>query len=437
MVTPSMTGGSLAGHAFREPRIIIRLPHQSACLAHQHILAAVSARAAISMVAGGPNGMERHAIEPRYNWQSKVEGQGLVWHSEGGHPYWDERAFYSFRPEEIGLIEEASQTLYQLFLAAGDKIVSDPGTLEAFGVPSFCHPAIRAAWQDEPPALNYGRFDLGYDGRGQPKLFEFNCDTPTSMLEAAVVQWEWKEDVFPGLDQFNSLHERLIDRWAEIRSRIPHQRLWFTHMADAAHEDTITTTYMRDLASQAGLETHAVVIEDIGIDARGRIVDHEDQLISAIFKLYPWEWIVEEAYGPDIVSRLPDTVWIEPIWKMIWSNKAILQLLWSMFPGHPNLLAASVKREAIGASYVAKPFLAREGSNIEVVMRGETIAQTHGAYDRGATIFQQLYPLRDFGNGYPVLGCWMVDGTAAGMGIREDGLITGNRARFLPHVIEQ
>jgi glutathionylspermidine synthase len=120
---------------------------------------------------------------------------------------------------------------------------------------------------------------------------------------------------------------------------------------------------------------------------------------------------------------------------MIWGNKAILQILWAMFPNHPNLLAASVRREMIGASYVAKPFLAREGSNIEIVERGETIARTQGEYREGLTMYQELYPLRDHGNGYPVLGCWVVDGDAAGMGIREDGLITGNRARFIPHVI--
>jgi glutathionylspermidine synthase len=195
------------------------------------------------------------------------------------------------------------------------------------------------------------------------------------------------------------------------------------------------STYLRELASQAGLETHAVLIDDIGLDADGRIVDHEDQLITAIFKLYPWEWIVKESYGPDVVRHLPDTVWMEPIWKMIWSNKAILQILWTMFPNHPNLLAASVRPERIGGSYVAKPFLAREGANIEVVDRGKTLARTGGEYVEGLTMYQELYPLRDFGNGYPVIGSWVVDGEAAGMGIREDGLITGNRARFVPHVI--
>ena len=379
--------------------------------------------------------MERHSVAPRDNWQQEVEALGLIWHGEADDLYWDERAYYAFTAEEIERIETATETVYQLFLQAGDRIVAEPELMELFGIPAYCHKAVKAAWRDEPPALNYGRFDFGYNGQGEPKLFEFNCDTPTSMLEAAVVQWEWKEALFPDLDQFNSLHEKLLGRWAAIRSRLPGQRIWFTHSTDPSHEDTITTTYMRDLAEQAGLETLAVVIDDIGLDAKGRIVDHEDQLITAMFKLYPWEWIVNEAYGPDIVKHLPTTAWIEPIWKMLWSNKAILQVLWGMFPGHDNLLAASVIRQDVGSSYVAKPFLAREGANIEIVERGRTLARTQGAYREGLTMYQQLYPLRDFGNGYPVIGSWVVDGEAAGMGLREDGLITGNRARFIPHVI--
>jgi glutathionylspermidine synthase len=358
--------------------------------------------------------MQRHGARPRSGWQAEVEAQGLIWSGDAEDPYWDESAYYAFTLEEIA---------------------NDPTLMELFGIPDFCHRAIKAAWKQEPPSLNYGRFDLGYNGEGEPKLFEFNCDTPTSLLEAAVIQWEWKEQLFPELDQFNSLHEKLIGRWAALRARLPGQRVWFTHTADAAHEDTITTTYMRDLASQAGLETLAVLIDDIGVDDRGQIVDHEDQLITAIFKLYPWEWIVNEPYGPSIVAHLPETLWIEPIWKMLWSNKAILALLWKMFPGHPNLLAASGIREDIGSSYVAKPFLSREGANIVMVGGGETLAQTLGEYRDSPMLYQQLYPLRDFGNGYPVIGSWIVDGAAAGMGIREDGLITSNRARFVPHVI--
>jgi len=31
---------------------------------------------------------------------------------------------------------------------------------------------------------------------------------------------------------------------------------------------------------------------------------------------------------------------IEPFWKLLLGNKALLPLLWSMYPNHPNLLAA-------------------------------------------------------------------------------------------------
>ncbi|UZK64879.1 glutathionylspermidine synthase family protein [Sphingomonas sp. M1-B02] len=379
--------------------------------------------------------MERHDLRPRDDWQAQVEAQGLIWHSEGSEPYWDESGYYAFGLDEIERIEVASESVHQLLVKAGDRIVAQPEIMTHFGIPDFCHQPICDAWQSGPPALHYGRFDFGYDGHGEPKLFEFNCDTPTSMLEAAVIQWDWKEACFPQLDQYTSLHEKLIARWAALRPPLPGGRLWFTHSADPSHEDTITTTYLRDLAEQAGLETHAVVIDDIGLDADGRIVDADDQLIGALFKLYPWEWIVEEDFGADIVRHLDDTIWIEPIWKMLWSNKAILALLWEMFPDHPNLLPASFRAEDVGPNYVAKPFLAREGANIELVRGGETIARSGGEYLGGQMLYQQLYPLRDFGKGYPVIGAWVVDGEAAGMGIREDGLITGNRARFVPHVI--
>lgn len=379
--------------------------------------------------------MRRDTIAPRADWRARVEADGLIWHTDGATPYWDEGSFYAFPLAEIELIEDATEELHRLFLAAGDELARRPDLLTLFGIPEWCHGIVAAEWKRQPPALNFGRFDLAWDGEGPPKLLEFNCDTPTSLLEAAVVQWNWKEDCFAHLDQLNSLHDRMVARWRAIAPRLPGGRAWFTHIADEAHEDTITTTYMREIAMEAGLETHGVVIDDIGMDAQGRVVDQHDQLITAMFKLYPWEWIVEERFGRDVMRNLHNTAWIEPAWKLLWSNKAVLWLLWQMFPGHPNLLPAALSAEDAGPDHVAKPFLAREGANVEVWRGGECIARSDGKYD-GPRVYQQFYPLKDFGRGFPVLGSWIVDGAAAGLGIREDGLITGNRARFVPHVIE-
>ncbi|WP_174291846.1 glutathionylspermidine synthase family protein [Sphingomonas bacterium] len=384
--------------------------------------------------------MIRRTLTPRPDWRRKVEAEGLIWHgvgqeAGGGEPYWNESACYSFTLAEIETVEAATAELYRLFLAAGQAIVDDQRLLDRFGIPPAFHQPIRDAWNGEPPALNFGRFDLGYDGAEPPKLFEFNCDTPTSLLEAAVIQWSWKEEVFPAADQFNSLHERLVAKWRDLAPLLP-APLWFAHAADASGEDAVTTSYLRDTAEAAGLATMPILVDDLGWDAdRHCFVDLDEQPIAALFKLYPWEWLASEAFAPQLLESFADTLWIEPVWKMIWSNKAILPILWQLFPGHPNLLLASF--DMPNGDAVAKPLLAREGANVSIRRAGTILAETAGVYGEEGFLYQALYPLPETAPGcFPVLGSWIIDGEPAGMGIREDGLITTNTARFVPHVIE-
>jgi len=70
------------------------------------------------------------------------------------------------------------------------------------------------------------------------------------------------------------------------------------------------------------------------------------------------------------------------------------------------------------------------------VKDGKTLAGTEGDYGHEGFVYQELFDLPDYDGNRPVLGSWIVDGDPAGMGIREDGLITGNTARFVPHIFE-
>lgn len=380
--------------------------------------------------------MIRYTCTPRPDWQAKVEGEGLIWHTADGRPYWDESVYYRFTAKQIAEIEAATAELYRLFLAAGEAIVANPALLDRFGIPAAFHGPIRDAWEAEPPALNYGRFDLGYDGSSPPVLFEFNCDTPTALLEAAVIQWSWKAEVFPACDQFNSLHERLVAKWRDMADVLP-DRVHVAHVADEPGEDSVTTAYLRDTAAAAGIATVPMLIDHIGWDdARRCFVDADDAVIEALFKLYPWEWLANEAFADVLVEdlRRGGTIWIEPVWKMIWSNKGVLAVLWDMFPGHPNLLPASLAIPDGDA--VAKPLLSREGANVSIRRAGRIVAENAGEYGDEGYVYQAIYALPEPAPGcFPVIGSWVVDGEPAGMGIREDGLITGNSARFVPHIV--
>jgi glutathionylspermidine synthase len=55
--------------------------------------------------------------------------------------------------------------------------------------------------------------------------------------------------------------------------------------------------------------------------------------------MYPFEWLAKEVGHDELLAHdLEDIEMIEPAWKLILGNKAILPLLWEMFPNHANLL---------------------------------------------------------------------------------------------------
>jgi glutathionylspermidine synthase len=408
--------------------------------------------------------MKRIALTPRTGWQQKVEDLGLTYHSPStmDHPYWDESAAYQFTAAEVDTLEAAANELQEMCLAAAQNVI-DKERYAELGIPSDVIPLIDWAWNQEPPAI-YGRFDISWGGAtsGQsPKLLEYNADTPTSLLEASVVQWAWLEEQthtlaamqgFSKPDQFNSIHDRLIAKWKDIGPYCM-QPLYFAALefpdpdpaqAKEAAEDLLTVSYLRDTANQAGLDTRSIALQDIGWnESRHCFVDtdFDETQIRSIFKLYPWEAMLAEEFGPAALATYRDMTWIEPIWKMLLSNKGILPILWQLYPNHPLLLPAYFEDHGDRGdlrAYVRKPLHSREGANIQMVRPNAQIVETPGPYGAGPFIRQAIAPETVFTTPdtrrYPVLGLWMIDQECGGMGIRESaGPITDNLSSFVPH----
>lgn len=393
--------------------------------------------------------MRRLTVKARADWQKRVEKVGLTYHTlDGGEPYWDESAYWEFTAAEIDRLEAATAEIQRLALAAGDVILSQDRLAEMH-IPAAAHAAIRAAWNSEPPAL-YGRLDLAYDG-SSIKLLEYNADTPTALVEAAVVQWYWLQDCFPSADQFNSLHEKLIAKWKDLKDYIANP----VYFADSGtQEDRMTVAYLQDTAEQAGLRTRHLAMSEIGWDAkRLRFVDLENRQIETLFKLYPWEWLLQEPFAEQGLSTLPPAsplveygprkdrrawgslLWIEPIWKMMWSNKALLAFLWELNPGHELLLPAYLDGPRELKSYVRKPLFGREGAGVVLVRDGVTEAGSLSGASADGCVYQALAPMASAAGRTAVLGSWLIDGEPAGMGVRESaGPVTTNTSSFVPHL---
>jgi len=169
----------------------------------------------------------------------------------------------------------------------------------------------------------------------------------------------------PEADQFNSLHEKLIANWRAISmTSSANTPVHFACVKDS-DEDRGNIEYQRDVATQAGLTTRFVYVEDIGwADETRNFVDDEGAIIDVLYKLYPWEWLMHDEFGPHLLEA-PIKL-IEPPWKILLSNKGLLPILWELNPDHPNLLPSAFERFRISGDYVQKPLYSREGANVTV-----------------------------------------------------------------------
>ncbi|WP_394687403.1 glutathionylspermidine synthase family protein [uncultured Xanthomonas sp.] len=382
--------------------------------------------------------MKRIAIVERGDWRAQAAEYGFRFHTIDGQRYWDERAYYAFSLRQIERdLEDPSAELHAMAMGLLDEIVASEALMQRLAIPPAFRDWIADSWRRREPHL-YGRLDLAYDGRGPAKLYELNYDTPTSLFESAFFQWQWLEDqraqgrLPDEADQFNSIHEALLERFSAIAGGLP-PSLYFAAVRDS-EEDQGTIAYLRDCAAQAGVGGELIAIEDIGLSSDGRYTDLDDTVIGALFKLYPLEDMFAERFGqalPGSGLRL-----LEPPWKALLSNKGILPLLWERHRGHPNLLPAAFDDgTTLPPGWVRKPLHSREGANIVLHLDDGRVLESDGPY-AGPYIRQQAHPLPAFEGRYPMVGSWIVGDRACGIGIREDdGPITRDSARFLPHAI--
>lgn len=383
--------------------------------------------------------MQRHVISPRPDLAARLQERGMLYH-EG---YYTETSAYQLTTAEVDGLEAATNELFEMCLSVVRHVIAHE-LWEEFCIPRAHAELIKRSWREDDVSL-YGRFDLGYDSRtGDIKLLEFNADTPTALLEAAVVQYDWLLSTGRP-DQWNSLHERLVSHLRACRADLSAEAAGGPdlHLACArdSAEDYMTVAYLAECARQAGYTTRLLFVDEISVDSHqgNRFCAPDGQPIRHLFKLYPWEWLLREEFAEYLAPNYETTTWIEPPYKSLLANKMLLVYLWKLFPGHRLLLEShyvpATDPGAYAGAWCRKPVLGREGQNTSIVEDGQVLEAREGEYGAEGFVLQRFFPIETFDGWLPVLGAWVVAGEAAGLGIREqhESLITDNLAHFAPH----
>jgi glutathionylspermidine synthase len=368
--------------------------------------------------------MQRIANTPRPAWQDAIRAHAesyadILLPADTPMSGWDESACYRLDLGEVMRLEAVTRELHEMCLNAARHAVRE-GRFADFGIPSWAVEPVSKSLTSLAPGI-YGRFDLWYDGSSTPKLLEYHADTPSALVESAIVQWYWLEQTRPNQDQWNSLHERLVTAWHSIGRKLATPTVHFGWSdLDPTGTDLVHVGYLAETARQAGLVARMVPMRLIGWDG-ARFVDDSGTAIATCCKLYPWDWMIREPYGRLALVEPAPAVWVEPPWKLLMGSPAMLALLWELYPDHPNLLPAYLDRPRDLTGMVAKPLYAGAPPD--------------------SYCYRQSMPLPSFDNRLVTLLSWVVidnNGHAqpAGAGFAES---TSNgadsSARFVPHFV--
>lgn len=373
--------------------------------------------------------MKRITVAGRADWQTRVEQQGLLWHSEGGYETWKEHAAYLLSPTEVQKLHKAAAELAVMCYEAARHVVEN-NLWSLIGLQKREVELLASSWERQEWSL-HGRFDFLFDAQGCPRLLEYNAETALSLIETAVIQRSWLAEVMPGRDQFNQLEESLADAWRKSGFQQVHCAWRPRHT-----EVEGTVRYMAQLMRQAGIQVSMMALHRMGWNSRlGRFVDQDGAPITHCFKLYPWEWMLREPFANRVEAS--GCSFIEPPWRLLLGSKGILCVLSELFGDHPSVVACQNSPENLGSTYVSKPLFGHEGHNVAIHRNGAVAESLSGEYSDEPKVYQAFVESPRCDGFLPQFGVWMVRDQPVAIGARETrGEIISANSAFVPHAIE-
>ena len=344
---------------------------------------------------------------------------------------------------------DAANELYDMYVQAGQHII-DHKLYPLLDIPQNLVEMIELSWEDDRHFHLLGRFDLAGGLDGLPiKLIEFNADTPSLIFETALIQWLiLKHNKLTEENQFNNLYEAIKESFGRLKKlhpvfgetngRIP--QALFSCVEDAGEEDENTVRLIEEIAYEAGFITGFEYVQKVFFGAEEGILDKEGNAFDYWFKLLPYEYIC--VYEPELaglltgILRRKHCILLNPPYTLLFQSKAIMKVLWDLFPNHPLLLETDTKY-LTGKKCVEKPTFSREGDNIRVFDAARNIIDMReGDYAMYGRIYQAWADLPKDSEGRFYQAGVFFSSEACGLGFRREKGIIHNQSQFAGHYVE-
>lgn len=395
-------------------------------------------------------GRVARGVDPAQSWLNAANPDEAAFVAMmGGHRLAsrneNQTLYYVLSDTAVAELRRATNELHALFMHATDHVLRDDALLEKFNIPRAVWPRIQQSWDNRRTQLVTGRFDFALSSRGL-KVYEYNCDSASCHMDAGKVQGRWAAQVGLnlGFDPGAGLQSALVAAWRE--SDVARRGNLLHILIDRDLEEAYHALFMQEVLTAAGIRSKLLHgMAGIAWNEAGDIVDADGERIEWVWKTWAWETALDQLRAeceddearlrlpgtarrdgtPRLVDVLlrPEVMVYEPLWTLIPSNKAILPVLWELFPEQAYLLESAFElTESIRAGgYVQKPIVGRCGLNIRLFDENhDVIEATSGRFDSPHQIYQQLCLLPNVAGRNVQVCTFSAGGTYAGACVRID-----------------
>ena len=338
-------------------------------------------------------------------------------------------AYYVFSNHYAEKIFRATLELHYIAIQATERVIGSDELLSTFKIPPQLWEMIRTSWNRSRKSIS-GRFDFGIDGK-KVKMLEYNADSAGMIVETGIIQQRWAKfiegDV--GVGAGSRLKQGFIDGFFNVCGGEKVHLL----VDGSEYDEILMAVYIKEILAEAGIESKEVIsCKDLRwSDDRQSILDTDGVPLKYVWKTWNWFTIFSDylkgeqndlGVSLSEVCMHPGIQVFEPMWKVVTTNKALLAVMWEMFPNHPNLLEThwEASEGFEGRGYVSKPIQGRLGQNITIFGNDDKILEEiSGDFAGNENVYQELFDMTQVNGLYPLMCSWVANERPAGFIIRE------------------
>jgi glutathionylspermidine synthase len=313
-------------------------------------------------------------------------------------------------------LRQATEEINTMFLKAVEYVLSSDDELNKFNINPKFFPQLKESWIKHPPTETYAsRLDIGFSMDGRDiKLYEFNSGCCGYVFETSTFQDRMYRHFVnsEGLNPGREMKEKIIKRWSSIIQKYKNKKIYF--VVDKPIEERCIIFCIMTILKQAGIESK-MYVEGEGLEVRDGCVYDGDDRVDIIYKTFSWNKIyrnIDEKYKWVEILTAPNVDVIEPMWRTLIGNKALLPIVYKMFPDNQWLLPTTYdpfdKVFENEEELIEKSVLSSGSFGVNILNKKD-IKET-----KSGCIYQKMFEVKSDGE-YFVLGSWLIGNEYAGL----------------------